>query len=162
MRAFDGLEDVKTYLTERAAKADETCKATVAKPDPKGWLGKIERARVLAANQAARASYLDALAALDEIKPGLIEAFETGKVSLRLLDTDNDRIFKSLVAELEALINNNQDWVFAKRQMHGVHLHSKFQRLRDELEGNEAEDDLLAKVDEAMERLLVELFGIKS
>jgi hypothetical protein len=86
MRVFDSIEDVKKYLEER----EQFSRAQVARLEAdnappqraRGWTGSQIRQREMAHHVGLAHAYNDALAALGEIKPGVIaklEAIRTGE-----------------------------------------------------------------------------------
>ena len=79
MRVFDSLDDVKAYFIEKSTDADSKVQALYAQGVPTGWNDKIKQASKLAEAQATRAAYDDALATLDEVRPGFFEALEAMK-----------------------------------------------------------------------------------
>lgn len=88
MRIFDDLASVKAYFAEkeaeartRMASADELRKQT--RRGSKDWLIYEAEWRYRA---GVASSYLDAREALGEIRPGLIEAFESGGFTVTLPD----------------------------------------------------------------------------
>lgn len=85
MRVFEGVDDVREYLGEQVEVHDRRAENAMFRKQeaPAGSADFRHWVFVETGAKAEARAYRDAVAALNEIRPGLIGAFERGEITLR-------------------------------------------------------------------------------